>query len=71
MLLIVVTIVIIAILMAGMSIGYILQGRCLRGSCGGPDVIGPDGESLSCATCPLKKLREKAEEERQAREEAA
>jgi hypothetical protein len=25
---------------------------CLRGSCGGPDALGPHGEKLSCATCP-------------------
>ena len=38
--------------MAIMAIGVIFGDRCLRGSCGGPDVVGPDGESLSCATCP-------------------
>ena len=42
----------IAIVMAIMAIGVMLDGRCLRGSCGGPDVVGPDGDSLSCATCP-------------------
>ncbi len=42
----------IAIVMAIMAIGVVLDGRCLRGSCGGPDVVGSDGESLACATCP-------------------
>ena len=42
----------IAIVMAIMAIGVMLDGRCLRGSCGGPDVTSPDGESLTCATCP-------------------
>ena len=42
----------IAIVMAIMAVGVMLDGRCLRGSCGGPDVTGPDGESLACATCP-------------------
>lgn len=44
----------IAIVMAIMAIGVMLDGRCLRGSCGGPDVTGPDGESLACATCPRR-----------------
>ena len=42
----------IAIVMAIMAIGVILDGRCLRGSCGGPEVVGPDGDSLACAACP-------------------
>ena len=42
----------IGIAMLGMSIGVLLSNRCLRGSCGGPGVIGPDGESLACTTCP-------------------
>ncbi len=68
MTLVLITIALIALLMVGMSIGVILQGRCLRGSCGGPDVLGPDGESLSCASCPLKKQRE--QEQRRAEREA-
>lgn len=44
--------VIIALAMLGMAVGVLLSNRCLRGSCGGPDVLGPDGQSLSCATCP-------------------
>lgn len=38
--------------MAIMAVGVIFGDRCLRGSCGGPEVVGPDGESLACATCP-------------------
>ena len=41
--------------MAIMAVGVIFGDRCLRGSCGGPDVVGPDGESLACATCPHRK----------------
>jgi hypothetical protein len=41
--------------MALMAVGVIFGNRCLRGSCGGPDVVGPDGESLSCDTCPHRK----------------
>ena len=46
------TLAAIAIVMAIMAIGVMLDGRCLRGSCGGPEVTGPDGDSLACATCP-------------------
>lgn len=44
--------VVIGLAMLGMAIGVLLSNRCLRGSCGGPDVIGPNGQSLTCATCP-------------------
>ena len=44
-----------AIVMAIMAVGVILDGRCLRGACGGSDVTGPAGESLACATCPRRK----------------
>jgi hypothetical protein len=43
---------VIGVAMLAMAIGVILSGRCLRGSCGGPDVTGPDGQSLRCASCP-------------------
>ncbi len=35
-----------------MAVGVMFSGKCLRGSCGGPDVLGADGKSLACATCP-------------------
>ncbi len=38
--------------MAAMALGQRLSGHCMRGSCGGPKVAGPDGEPISCATCP-------------------
>lgn len=44
-----------ALVMMIMAVGVIFSGRCLRGSCGGPDAVGPDGEPLSCATCPHRK----------------
>ena len=44
-----------AIVMVIMAVGVMLDGRCLRGSCGGPDVTVPAGESLACATCPRRK----------------
>lgn len=49
-----------AIAMAIMAVGVVFSGRCLRGSCGGPEILGPDGESLSCVTCPRRKERESA-----------
>ncbi len=37
---------------AAMAIGVMFRRPCLRGSCGGPGVIGPGGEKISCASCP-------------------
>ena len=51
-------IILIGAVMLIMSVGVIFSGRCLRGSCGGPDIVGPDGESLLCATCPKRRERE-------------
>lgn len=42
----------IGIAVAAMALGVIFKRPCLRGSCGGPKVFGPDGEPISCATCP-------------------
>ncbi len=55
--LLILTVAVIGIAMAAMAVGAIFSNRCLRGSCGGPEVLGPDGESLNCDACPL---REKA-----------
>jgi hypothetical protein len=49
------TIGVIGLVMAAMSVGVIFSNRCLRGSCGGPDMPGPDGESLNCAVCPKRR----------------
>jgi hypothetical protein len=40
---------------AAMAVGVIFKRPCLRGSCGGAAVLGPDGSKLSCATCPNRK----------------
>ncbi|HVR29153.1 MAG TPA: hypothetical protein VMS86_06405 [Thermoanaerobaculia bacterium] len=50
-----IAIVVIALAMLAMAIGVLATGRCLRGSCGGPEVLGPDGESLLCDACPRRK----------------
>jgi hypothetical protein len=38
--------------LAAMAIGVMFRRPCLRGSCGGSAVVAPDGEKLSCDTCP-------------------
>lgn len=38
-----------------MSVGVMFSGRCIRGSCGGEEIIGPNGELLNCDTCPVRK----------------
>jgi len=49
-----------AIVILIMSVGVIFSGRCIRGSCGGEEVVGPNGELLNCDTCPVRKEREAA-----------
>lgn len=55
--LVLISVVVVALAMLAMSVGLLFSNRCLRGSCGGPEVLGPDGESLSCATCPNREGR--------------
>lgn len=52
-----VTLVLVGVGVLAMSIGVIFRRPCLRGSCGGPEVETPDGESVSCATCPNRKSK--------------
>ncbi len=47
----------IGIAMAIMAIGLLSKNRCLRGSCGGPDVLDAQGESLRCGACPRRTER--------------
>jgi hypothetical protein len=51
----VVVLVAIGIAVAAMAIGVMFKRPCLRGSCGGPAVLGPDGKKLSCETCPNRR----------------
>lgn len=60
---ILISIVAFALIMLAMAVGVIFRRPCLRGSCGGPDVLGPNGESLSCATCPNRKKTKTAASE--------
>ena len=53
------TVVLLAIAFVGiamgiMAIGLLSKNRCLRGSCGGPDVLDAQGESLRCGACPRR-----------------
>ncbi|MEM1203101.1 MAG: Na(+)-translocating NADH-quinone reductase subunit E [Acidobacteriota bacterium] len=49
------TVAIFLLVVLAMAVGVIFNRPCLRGSCGGPEVLGAGGESLSCATCPNRK----------------
>ena len=44
--------VLMALAVLAMAVGVIFKRPCLRGSCGGPEVMGGDGEPISCAACP-------------------
>lgn len=44
-----------ALAVAAMAIGVMFRRPCLRGSCGGPEALGPNGEKLSCGACPNRK----------------
>jgi len=50
-----VVIAVIGVALAAMSVGVMFKRPCLRGSCGGAALRGPDGESLSCANCPRRR----------------
>ena len=51
-----VTVVFIAFAVGAMALGSRMTGRCLRGSCGGPAVVGRDGKDIeSCEGCPNRR----------------
>lgn len=45
----------IGIAVAAMAVGVMFKRPCLRGSCGGPAALAPDGSKLSCDNCPNRK----------------
>jgi hypothetical protein len=49
--------VLIGAAVLAMAVGVIFRRPCLRGSCGGPAVLGPDGEKISCSDCPNRKKK--------------
>lgn len=55
----IVTAAIFGIIILAMAIGVIFRGKCIRGSCGGEAVYGPDGELLNCDTCPVRKDKDR------------
>jgi len=56
------SLLVIAGVMAAMAVGVMVQGRCLRGSCGGAEVLDADGEPLACSTCPNRRRSEARDE---------
>lgn len=50
----------IGIAVAAMAVGVMFKRPCLRGSCGGPAVLGPGGSKLSCETCPNRRQGDSA-----------
>ena len=37
-----------------MAVGLLFNYPCLRGSCGGTELVGRDGQPLSCVACPRR-----------------
>lgn len=56
--LIILTTFFFSIVVAAMAVGYIFQGKCLAGSCGGRAIYDSEGEMLNCETCPVRKQPE-------------
>lgn len=54
-LLLVITFLAFATIMTAMAVGVIFSDRCLRGSCGGQEIWGPDGDLLNCDSCPVRR----------------
>jgi hypothetical protein len=50
-----ITVVLLGLGIAGMAIGVMFRRPCLRGSCGGAAVVAPDGQKISCETCPNRR----------------
>jgi hypothetical protein len=50
-----IAVVLLGLGIAGMAIGVMFRRPCLRGSCGGPEALGPRGEELSCTNCPNRR----------------
>lgn len=46
------TLTVFLLVVLAMAVGVIFRRPCLRGSCGGADVLDAAGEPLTCATCP-------------------
>jgi hypothetical protein len=53
-----ITLVAFGAAVAAMAVGVIFSGRCLQGSCGGPEVRTREGLSLRCLVCPNRRRRD-------------
>jgi hypothetical protein len=62
MLYFILTVLVVGLAMTAMGVGLIFSNRCLRGSCGGPEALNADGESLSCGACSNHKEKAPGEE---------
>jgi hypothetical protein len=51
-LVLVAAVAIVGLAVLGMALGVMTTGRCLRGSCGGPQVHDAEGRKISCVGCP-------------------
>jgi len=56
------TLIVFAVSMSVMGVGVIVRGKCLRGSCGGPEILSSDGEKITCSVCGRKKPARSVEE---------
>jgi len=57
--LIVISAVAFGIIVLAMAVGVIFRGKCIRGSCGGEAIYGPDGDLLNCDSCPVRKDKDR------------
>lgn len=53
--LVVITVTVFAVVMLAMAVGVIMKRPCLRGSCGGPEVLDSEGDPVSCEACPRRR----------------
>ncbi len=55
MVLFLLTVVAIGAIMLVMAVGLFFRYPCLRGSCGGEELLDAQGQSLRCAACPKRR----------------
>lgn len=50
-----ISVIAFGLIVLAMAVGVIFRGRCIRGSCGGQAIYGPEGELLNCDSCPVRR----------------
>ena len=55
MVLFLLTVAAIGAIMLVMAVGLFFRYPCLRGSCGGEELLDAQGQSLKCAACPKRR----------------